>query len=118
MLCGSPNERVIGDRIVEHLGQTLPQVQLIFDQPLGVVVGIHQLAELYIGNDTSLINIAAAVGINAIRIYASTLPLLESDFIASLWPEDPERIGVDGSINDILPDHVIALARPYLEAMK
>ncbi|MBT6257937.1 MAG: glycosyltransferase family 9 protein [Alphaproteobacteria bacterium] len=118
VLCGSPNERVIGDRIVENLGQTLPQVQLIFDQPLGVVVGIHQLAKLYIGNDTSLINIAAAVGINAIRIYASTLPFLESDFITSLWPEDPERIGVEGSINDILPDHVIALARPHLEAMK
>ena len=115
VLCGSPDERVIGDRIMDHLGEAPPQVQLVFDQSIGVVVGLHQLAKLYIGNDTSLINIAAATGLRAIRIYASLLPVLDSNLIASLWPEDPNRIGVPGSINDITPDHVIALARPYLE---
>lgn len=118
VLCGSPDERVIGDQIIECLGGALPQIQLLFDQPLGVVIGVHQLAKLYIGNDTSLINIAAATGIKAIRIYASTLPVLESHLISSLWPENPERIGVAGSINDISPDRVIALAQPLLEDMQ
>lgn len=118
MLCGSPDERIIGDQIIESLGGELPQIQLLFDQSLGVVIGVHQLAKLYIGNDTSLINIAAATGIKAIRIYASTLPVLESHLISSLWPEDPERIGVAGSINDISPDRVIALAQPLLEDMQ
>jgi heptosyltransferase-2 len=117
VLCGSPNERIIADRIIDCLGEASPQVQLIFDQSIGVVVALHQLAKLYIGNDTSLINIAAATGINAIRIYASTLPVLESELIASLWPEDPARIGAPGSINDITPDRVIAEARLYLAAI-
>ncbi len=117
VLCGSPNERVIGDQIMEQLGEAPSQVQLVFDQSIGVVVGLHQLSKLYIGNDTSLINIAAATGIQAIRIYASTLPVLDSALIASLWPEDPARIGVPGSINDITPDRVIAMARPYLTAI-
>ena len=117
VLCGSPDERIIGDRIMSFLSKTSAQVQLIFDQPIGVVVGLNQLAKLYIGNDTSLINIAVATGINAIRIYASTLPVLDSDLITSLWPEDPDRIGVPGSINDITPERVMAIARPYLAAI-
>ena len=42
------------------------------------------------------------------------LPVLESHLISSLWPENPERIGVAGSINDISPDRVIALRRKSL----
>lgn len=113
-LCGGPDEQDIGEQVLKHVESKPDQVQLIFDQPLGVVVGILQLSALYIGNDTSLINIAAAVGTRCVRIYASSLPILSSEYITSLWPADKSRISVWGSIDDITPNDVIDAVKPLL----
>lgn len=108
-LCGSPQEAGIGKAIYANLGPDTPPPLMVFDQPVDVVIGLHALAELYIGNDTSLINIAAAVGTPAIRIFASTLPVLDSPLIETFLPPDPARMDIPGSIDDI-EDTVIARA--------
>ena len=112
VLCGSVAEQSIGENILTHLGTHPSQVQLVFDQPLGVVIGICQCARLYIGNDTGLLNVAAASGVRVIRILASKkILVLDSELIETVGLET-----ISDNINDIIPDRVIAAVRPYLDA--
>ena len=113
VLCGSGDEQSIGENILTHLGTHPPQLQLIFDQPLGVVMGLCQSARLYIGNDMGLLNIAAACGVRVIRILASKKFLvLDSELIETVGFEN-----ASDNINDITPEQVIAAVRPHLDAM-
>ena len=113
-LCGSPAEAEIGSAIINALSpETKPPV-MVFDQPLDTVIALHHQAVLYIGNDTSLINIAAAVGTPSIRVFASNLSVLESPLIETVWPSNPDRIDVPGAINDIDAADVAALAKQKL----
>ena len=89
---------------------------LIFDQSVVTVIALHAAAKLYIGNDTSLINIAAAVGTPAVRIFASTLAVLDSPLIKTVLPPDKTRLDIPGSISDIRPDEVMAEAVRELKA--
>ncbi|MGU9962388.1 MAG: hypothetical protein ACNYPF_05215 [Candidatus Puniceispirillales bacterium WSBS_2018_MAG_OTU23] len=79
-----------------------------------IVIAVHQAAVLYIDNDTSLINIAVAVGIPVIRIFASNLPVLTSPLIETHLPENPARMDVDGAINDIDKDRIYRAAAQYI----
>lgn len=117
-LCGSPAEKPIGEAVLAALssGTTLPM--MVFDQTVRQVIALHRCADLYIGNDTSLINIAAAVGTPAIRIFASSLPVLDSPLIETFYPDDPARMDIAGSIDDIDDQVVAERARAKLNAMK
>ena len=106
VLCGSTREKQIGDEILSGLSQSKLSVHPVFDQSIEVVIALHSLALHYVGNDTGLINISAAVGTRCTRVFASNLPTLDSPLIKTLWPERPERIGVFGSIDDVLPERV------------
>ena len=113
-LCGSPAEKPLGEAVVGALAVDTPKPMLVFDQTVRSIIALHRHAVLYIGNDTSLINIAAAVGAEAIRIIASDLPLLDSPLIETILPADKSRIGVPGSIDDISPGEVAEMARRKL----
>ncbi len=115
VLCGSPAEASIGDAIVDALPDGVAPPHLMFDQSVSTVIAVHERAELYIGNDTSLINIAAAVNTKAIRIFASNLPVLDSPLIETHLPEDPERMDEFGAINDITDDRIFRAAVAYIK---
>jgi|GEM_PF-312899 len=115
-LCGSPAESEIGEEILRLLSPETPKPMLIFDQSVATVIALHAAARLYIGNDTSLINIAAAVGTPAVRIFASTLAVLDSPLIKTVLPADKTRLDIPGSIDDIRPDEVMAEAVRELKA--
>jgi len=115
-LCGSPAEASIGDEICAALSFTTPSPMMVFDQTIDTVIALHAAARLYIGNDTSLINIAAAVGTPAVRIFASTLPVLDSPLIRTVLPADTARLDIPGSIDDILPAEVMPEIDQALEA--
>ena len=116
-LCGSPDEATIGKSVADAIGKDTPPPLLIFDQTIRSVIALHKHAVLYVGNDTSLINISAAVGTPAIRIFASDLPVLDSPLIETILPEDQSRIGVPGSIDDIQAVQVADLARVRLASL-
>lgn len=116
-LCGSPAEAPLGEAVLAALDASVEPPLLIFDQPVRMVMALHQQASLYIGNDTSLINIAVAVGTPAVRIFASTLPVLPSPLIETVLPEDRARLDIPGSINDIPASAVAKLARAQLDAL-
>ena len=115
VLCGSgEEEQAIGEEVLNHLGAHPPQVQLVFDQSLGVAIGLCQCARLYIGNDTGILNVAAACSVRVIRIFASKdFNLLDSELIETVGLEMPSD-----NINDIMPEQIIAVARRHLDAMR
>ena len=116
-LCGSPAEAPLGEAVTEAVGDKTPRPLLVFDQTVRRVIALHRHAVLYIGNDTSLINIAAAVGTPAIRIFASDLPVLDSPLIETVLPKDRSRISVPGNIDDIQAEEVAKLARLQLDSV-
>jgi len=107
-LCGSSSEAGIGAEVAAARASSTPPPLLIFDQDVATVIALHASARLYVGNDTSLINIAAAVGTPAVRIFASTLAVLDSPLIRTVLPADPARLDVPGSIDDITAAEVMA----------
>ena len=115
VICGSPAEAVIGDAIMAGLPSGIHPPQLMFDQSVKTVIAVHEKATLYIGNDTSLINIAAAVGRNCIRIFASNLSVLSSPLIETHLPRDPARMDVIGAIDDIDASRIHHAATAYLD---
>lgn len=106
ILCGSKNERHIGDQIFNKISGQKDRVDLIFDSPLDDVICLLQLSDLYVGNDSGLINLAAGVGLNCIRIYASNLPVLDSKLIKSAGGSN--LVG-NMDINSIKPENVLNL---------
>ena len=106
ILCGSKNERHIGDQIFNKISGQKDRVDLIFDSPLDDVICLLQLSDLYVGNDSGLINLAAGVGLNCIRIYASNLPVLDSKLIKSARGSNLVR---NMDINSIQPKTVLNL---------
>ena len=118
VLCGSPQEAEIGLAIITALAAIDAEARppsMMFDQSVKTVIAVHERAELYIGNDTSLINIAAAVGTNAIRIFASSLSVLNSPLIETYLPENPDRMDIPGAIDDIDDDRIHKAAIKYLD---
>ena len=116
-LCGSSAEASLGQAVADAIVKDTLPPQQIFDQSVGRVIALLKHAVLYIGNDTSLTNISAAVGTPAIRIFASDLPVLDSPLIETIHPEDPSRVGVPGSIDDIQAERVADLARVRLDSL-
>ena len=114
VLCGSSNEAQYGQYIKEKLKAYEQRVILVFDQPLENVIGIAKISQLYIGNDTSLLNIAAAVDLNCIRIYASKLPVLNSERIFCVNSMISKKGMLKANINDITPKQVFNCAKKLL----
>ena len=116
ILAGSQAEKPIADAIIASLDATTPAPLVMTGAALETVIACHALCTLYIGNDTSLINIAAAVGTPAIRIFASTLFVLESSLITTVLPEDESAMDTLWGIASITEDQVLEAALPVLEA--
>ena len=116
VLCGSPQEAAIGDAVAAALPQEVTPPQLVFNETVKTVIALHERAALYIGNDTSLINIAVATGRRALRVFASNLPVLDSPLITTFLPPDPSRLDQPGAIDDIDDGDVHAAAAAWLDA--
>ena len=62
-------------------------------------------ADRYIGNDTGMLNVAAAVGTPAIGLFGATLPLAHSEKFSVVTPEDGIRR--DGGMEAITVEAVV-----------
>ncbi len=72
-------------------------------------------ADLFIGNDSGPLNLAAATGTNAFGLFGTTPVLKYSKFIHPIVPDGGP--GPDG-LQRILPAHVLEQVRPYLSRRK
>ena len=90
VLVGGAAERAVADAILERLGEHLRneagRVVPVLGWDLREVSALLQDAAFYVGNDTAVLNIAAAVGTRAYGLFGATPALLHSPNIVPVIP--------------------------------
>ncbi|MGC6454472.1 MAG: glycosyltransferase family 9 protein [Candidatus Puniceispirillaceae bacterium] len=115
LLMGAPSEMPIIEAVRSHAAA--PAGLLVNMVPLDEAVALLEAARAYVGNDTSLLNIAAACGRPAIGIFAQTEPLDYSDNILPVALQDG-RFGEAGAITRIVPSQVLDVVMACLESQE
>jgi len=95
LVMGAPAEQPIIDSVLAD--PAAPAGLIANTAPLDEAIALINAARLYVGNDTSLLNIAAACGRPAAGIFAQSAPLDYSDAIISIAEPDG-RFGDPGAI--------------------
>ncbi len=96
---GGPAERDLGETILARSGAGLAPA---LDLPLDQTVALLQACRLYVGNDTGVLNMAAAVGVASIGLFGASVPLRHSRHIVAVEPQGGagmEHIGVDAVLS-------------------
>jgi heptosyltransferase-2 len=85
-IVGGPGERLLADEILrrvrENGGVAADAVALPLEQAAALLAHCHR----YIGNDTGILNIAAALETQALGLFGGSLPLTHSRFIHAIVP--------------------------------
>jgi len=113
LLMGAPSEAPIIEAVTAdpHAPPNLISTMVPLDQ----AVALLRMARAYIGNDTSLLNIAAACGRPAVGIFAQSEPLDYSDNIIPVALRDG-RFGEAGAIRRISVGQAFDVAAALLES--
>jgi heptosyltransferase-2 len=85
-LLGGAEEADEGAWIAERVRAAGGAVELVLDLPLEQAVALTAACRLYLGNDTGLLNVAAAVGVDAVGLFGGSAPLSYSPRIHPLLP--------------------------------
>ena len=81
--------------------------------PIAQTAALLADADLYVGPNSGLLNVAAAVGTHAFGLFGSIPPLTYSRFIHAIVPERQDEAAPGGMLC-ISPDQVMARIVPYL----
>lgn len=95
LVMGAPSEQPIIDAVLAD--PAAPAGLIPNTAPLDEAIALINASRLYVGNDTSLLNIAAACGRPAAGIFAQSTPLDYSDVIVPITAPDG-RFGDPGAI--------------------
>ena len=112
LLMGAPTEQPIIDAVLADPASPAGLIATI--RPLDEAVALIAAAQAYFGNDTSLLNIAAACGRPAIGVFAQTEPLDYSDSIIPVALPDG-RFGETGAIRRISAAQAFDVVAAVLE---
>ena len=104
-LCGSKAEENRAYEIEKFLHPLTTQIQCATDLTLREAFALMKEADLYIGNDTSLLNIAGAFGTLAVGIFGGSKPLTYTPTIKAVVPPLTMTLGKE-AMASILPDQV------------
>lgn len=95
-LVGGPGERGIAEDTLARLeGRWRGRTRLAVDLPLEQTVALLARCRLYVGNDTGVLNIAAATGVDAFGLFGSSPPLRHSRHIHAIYPDDGTIPSID-----------------------
>ena len=81
--------------------------------PLDEAVALLTAAQAFIGNDSGLLNIAAACGRPTIGVFAQSKPLDYTKVIIGVVPQD-NKFGEAGAIGRITPEQVFSVVAATL----
>ncbi|MCH2395420.1 glycosyltransferase family 9 protein [Oceanibaculum sp.] len=95
-LLGGPDEKPFLPAIRAALGDDPGRLVQSFDMKMGEILAFLGAMDLYVGNDTSFLNLAAASGVPAIGLFGATPPLTHSTAITALLPPDGVPDKADG----------------------
>ncbi|GAB6042107.1 glycosyltransferase family 9 protein [Endothiovibrio diazotrophicus] len=82
---GGPAEEGLVAEIVERLGAQR-RVEPVVGVPLMEVAALLRRCALYVGNDTGILNMAAALGVDALGLFGASPPLMHSPHIHPILP--------------------------------
>lgn len=111
LVCG-PAEASLADTIRQHMGDRSRLVQLAVGWKLGELAALLADAAFYIGNDTGVMNLAAAVGTRSYGLFGATPPFHHASAIVPILPPDGRidiatgmaRITVEAALDRIRTD--------------
>jgi heptosyltransferase II len=90
LLVAGPAEAALADDIRRRLGQRAAAAPAALGWNLAEVAALLESAAFYVGNDTGVLNLAAAVGIRSYALFGGTPPLLHSHSIVPILPPGGE----------------------------
>ena len=102
-IMGAPSEQHLLDDVCASLDHA--DDILVCTNPMDVAISLLARSAVYVGNDTSLLNIAAACGRPSIGLFAQSTPLDYNPNIKAVCVPDG-RFDVPGHIASITPDLV------------
>ncbi|GAB4360460.1 MAG: hypothetical protein Kow00114_14110 [Kiloniellaceae bacterium] len=108
VVVGGPAERAMGESLVAQLRERGIAVLPALALPLREAISLAAAADVYVGNDTGFLNIAAAVGTPALGLFGGSPPLRNSALIHALLPERPEQ-GMQGIRPETVAAHLVKL---------
>ena len=88
VLLGGPEDAGMAADIKESLHAKACQVQLVLGWELADVMGLLAEAEFYVGNNTGIMNIAAAVAIPTYALFGTTVPFKHARKIVPITAPD------------------------------
>lgn len=103
-LCGAEHEAPAARRIAELARQRGKAPVPVVDLPLNESIALLSQCSLFVGNDSSLMNIAASLGIETVGLFGGGVVL---DYRPNLHAVEPE--GGDRSMAGISVERVLAL---------
>ena len=86
---GGPEDRRLAEAIIGRAAAPGVHMQAATGQPLDETAALLEACDYYIGNDTGILNVAAAVSTPALGLFGASEPLTHSIFIDAVTPEQP-----------------------------
>lgn len=106
VLVGGSAETDLANDIIARLGERAQVVRLAIGWDLYELAALFACAAFYVGNDTGVMNLAAAVGTSSFGLFGATPPLWHSARIVPITP--PGGIDMDNGMSRITPQAVLA----------
>ena len=110
VLIGGADDVTPATRIMNALGQGSDRVRLALGWDLADVTGLLSGAAFYVGNNTGVMNIAAAVGVRTYALFGTTRPFSHASQIVAITAPDTgvhdgmERVTVPVALRAIQAD--------------
>jgi heptosyltransferase-2 len=87
-LVGGPAEAELAQEIVGNLPSRQPRIMQALGWPLAEIAALFAVSGFYVGNDTGVMNMAAAVGIRTYALFGATPPFEHASTIVPITPPD------------------------------
>ena len=95
-LLGGPRDVSIAEEILHRLGDTTVSITPALDWPLIEGAALLAASAFYVGNDTGMLNMAAAIGIRTYGVFGATTPFFHNPQIVPISPPDGIISQTDG----------------------
>jgi heptosyltransferase II len=106
VLVGGSGEAGLANDIIARLGDRARSVRLAIGWDLGELAALFAGSAFYVGNDTGVMNLAAAVGTTSYCLFGATAPLRHSRHIVPITP--PGGVAMEDGMSRITPQTVLA----------
>ncbi len=108
LLVGGRDETILASAIINALGNLGNHVRTALGWNLADVIGTLSAASFYVGNDTGVMNIAAATGVRTYALFGTIPPLRHTSRIVPITAPD---IGVHDGVARVTLGAVLAAIR-------